>query len=522
MWLYFEKQSSDNAKCTKCGDVLSCKGSSTSGLTRHLQKKHSITLPSKQKQVAAADDSESAPSSTKKQKKSEAEGASSSSSTASQQQILKFAKRQSLAEIVSRLVALDGFTVHGVTNSAFIKESLKARGYTLPNHNTSVMNLVHTFYETAREQTKAEIEKLKEVKFSATLDEWTSLKNRRYLNVNLHSIDGKFFNLGLIRIKKSCPAETVKELMLEKLREFGLAFSDIIAATTDGAAVMVKFGGLICETCLHQECFNHGVHLAAVDVIFKKCYNSDLNDDAVSVNTHSGDDEDSGSDDDYDDDSNNGVDSEANRYEIRADINDILQMVRKIVKTFKNSPVKNSVLQKYIKEKHGKELSLLFDCRTRWNSTEEMIERFVLVFDSIVLALNDLNLSELIIDDADMNVLRNLLKCLQPIKLASQQLGRRDANLLTAEATISFLFDSLEQRTDYISVALYEAMKKRIHQRRNKDLVSAIKFLQNKDFENERYVFACLLLVVCALDLKDIVTALVDMKCFFLYYLFIQ
>ena len=43
-------------------------------------------------------------------------------------------------------------------------------------------------------------------KFSLTLDEWTSMQNRRYLNINIHGI-GYFWNLGLVRIRGSFTAE---------------------------------------------------------------------------------------------------------------------------------------------------------------------------------------------------------------------------------------------------------------------------------------------------------------------------
>lgn len=438
VWLYFDKLNAEFAKCKKCGNDINCKGGSTSGLKRHLFSKHTIVI-----QTNHSADCKSSTSAAKRKKNTAKSGASSS------QPILKFMKRQSLQEIVSRLVTLDGFSVHGVTKSAFIRESLDSRGYHLPKDKTNVMKLVHTFCGTAKEQVKEEIIKLKKVKFAATLDEWTSIKNRRYLNINIHSTDGKFFNLGLIRIKQNCSAETIEALMLNKLGEFGLTFADIVAATTDGAAVMIKFGRLISITSFHIECLNHALHLAVIDVFFKilSVYNSNESDRSNADDTDS-----LSSDGDEDDDSDDITDEEPIRYEIRADINDILQKVRKIVKTFKKSPVKNAVLQDRIKEKHGKELMLILDCRTRWNSTEQMINRFVLLSESIVLALNELNLSELIIGDEDINMLRNLLKCLQPIKLVSEEFGRRGANLLTAEAAISFLFETLEQQKDYICI----------------------------------------------------------------------
>jgi hypothetical protein len=44
-----------------------------------------------------------------------------------------------------------------------------------------------------------------------------------------------------------------------------LDFSDIAGCTSDGAAAMKKFGKLI--PIYHQLCYNHGIHLAVIDVL---------------------------------------------------------------------------------------------------------------------------------------------------------------------------------------------------------------------------------------------------------------
>ncbi|GBM35636.1 hypothetical protein AVEN_244522-1 [Araneus ventricosus] len=65
------------------------------------------------------------------------------------------------------------------------------------------------------------------------------------------------------------------------------------------------------------------------------------------------------------------------RTEVIPRYHDLLQKVRKVVKLFKRSPTKYDMyLQKYVKEDTGKELNLILDCRTRWNSLLAMIERF--------------------------------------------------------------------------------------------------------------------------------------------------
>lgn len=66
-------------------------------------------------------------------------------------------------------------------------------------------------------------------------------------------------------------------------------------------------------------------------------------------------------------------------------------MVRKIVKFFKSFPKWNSILQEYVKEEHWIELTLLLDCKTRWNTIETMNKRFIKIMESIRKALKDLN-----------------------------------------------------------------------------------------------------------------------------------
>lgn len=69
---------------------------------------------------------------------------------------------------------------------------------------------------------------------------WTSVRNRRYMNVNVHS-DLDVHNLGLFRVSGSCPAEKIIKILVEELAVFNLSLDkDIVSITTDGASVMQK------------------------------------------------------------------------------------------------------------------------------------------------------------------------------------------------------------------------------------------------------------------------------------------
>ena len=130
---------------------------------------------------------------------------------------LKFTQSKSMAEIVARLVASDGLSIHGICKSDFIRQSMQARQYNLPKDKTNVMKLVHSYYQIAKSAVikKIQLHTSNKGKFSLTLDEWTSLKNRCYLNVNAH-FNQQHVNLGLVRIAGSCNAEKTVELLKEK------------------------------------------------------------------------------------------------------------------------------------------------------------------------------------------------------------------------------------------------------------------------------------------------------------------
>lgn len=90
-----------------------------------------------------------------------------------------------------------------------IREYFSLKGYKLPQHGH---NLNHHIYKFCKDIREKQINLIKEAKsngirFNSTLDEWSSSRKRRYLNVNLHFInnDGKriYINLGMIFIKKN-------------------------------------------------------------------------------------------------------------------------------------------------------------------------------------------------------------------------------------------------------------------------------------------------------------------------------
>ena len=106
-------------------------------------------------------------------------------------------------------------------------------------------------------------------RFSLSLDEYSSLKHKRYLNINVHQDKDKSWNMGMAAINGRMTADKIVEEVVNKLSEFSLSLSrHIVAVVTDGASAMVKFGQ--CVDCEHQLCYAHAIHIAVCDALYKK------------------------------------------------------------------------------------------------------------------------------------------------------------------------------------------------------------------------------------------------------------
>ena len=160
-----------------------------------------------------------------------------------------------------------------------------------------------------------------------------------------------------------------------------------------------------------------------------------------------------------------------------------MKKARKVVVLFKRSPTKNgAVLQKYVKEEKGSKLSLILDCKTRWNSLLSMLERFLALKTCIQKALIDLN-HPVFLNESDFVVLSEIIEVLAPVKLAVDALCRRDAYLCTADAVLIFLFQQIAQKQSPFANKMFQAIKTRMEKRRCEEISGVLKYLQNPKYD---------------------------------------
>lgn len=444
-WFHFlrEKQVHQHAKCKICGNILKASGGTTSGLHTHLKSKHEINLL-KRKIVKSPNCN------------------ASSVSTESNTEI------ESLPLALARMAACDCLSFNVICTSIDIRKGLEARGFqNIPKCPKTTKKIVMEYSRKKREElTKQFLTKIENgERFCLTFDEWSSTRNRRYMNLNVHT-DKEFWNLGLTRAKGTMPAEKCVELVNKKLNNHGLRMEEhIIAATTDGAKVMIKVGKLIESD--QQLCFAHGIHLAVGDVLYGETQKTSIEDD--------------GSDSESMDEENSAfeIEEESDNYEEAHDIFPLIAKIRKVVKAFRNSPVKNDdILQKYVKEEFGEEFALILDVKIRWNSLFSMVERFHKLRNCIQKALIDLK-STIKFSESEFDTMYNIISTLLPIKLAVEAICQQGASLLTADVAIKFMFEELSNNRSSLSNQMIEALKIRIAERRT-DFSSLLQYLHNQ------------------------------------------
>lgn len=278
LWHYFSKSDNGNsAKCSLCSNTLKISKGSFKGLKVHLATKHyiKITSDSSQSKRPYSVLVSKAVASTSKQDENNADAIEIICEEQMPEKKTKlidnfFKKERNMEAMVSRMVCKDGYTFSSFCTSSDMRYLFSKCGYPLPNSPNTIRSIVSNFANTVKADMIIEFEYLKKQgqKFALTFDEWTSQKNHRYLNLNVHNKENHF-NLGLIRIRGSCNAEHAISLVKDRLTSFGIDFdTDVIGITTDGASVMVKIGKLV--SCYQQLCFAHGIQLAVVDILYKK------------------------------------------------------------------------------------------------------------------------------------------------------------------------------------------------------------------------------------------------------------
>ncbi|WAR31459.1 ZBED1-like protein [Mya arenaria] len=244
-----------------------------------------------------------------------------------------------ITQAVAKFIAGD-LQPLSVVGKAYFKNLLSVMDpkYELPSRRYFTMNVIPEMYTSVRTNVELELKECESL--AITTDGWTSRACQSYLTVTAHGLDSNWkqhnYVLATRMLNVSHTRVNVGEALAGVVAEFGLQRPSGTAVVTDNAANM-DIAAKAAMLTPHVKCFAHTVNLAC----------------------------------------QKGVKVQ--------EFQPLLTKVRRIVSFFHKSTTATALLK--LNQKN-KELKLIQDVSTRWNSTYDMLQRYVDEHEAITATLS--------------------------------------------------------------------------------------------------------------------------------------
>lgn len=513
-WQYFRRLGDplEKAECIKCGARLSCRGSSTSGLIRHLQNKHQTPVQMYVKNSpkprhprtdvykdgelldganrsvlnsSTASINNKSPTPKRKYKKrclaepdqlemnssmltTMIPSTSTSTAIAPKLELASHAgnirhSTQSGNDKVARLIAL-----YEVSCKALLDQSLVMINRCLNKH--IILDQINTQYDFFKHKVieNIRIVKAKQLKFSMSFDFWPSYKNRCFISIDLFAPE-LHENLGLLRVHSLFDAEKIFTVFCEKLAEFEIDLNkDIVGITSNCPDEIPIIRQLELVTpVIYNRCYSDLIHQCLLNVFFK-------NDDLHSYDQTLMDDS----------DVEDNFTECSDYYEcevMNKQINFLLLEVRKIIHFFRE-PNNQKVLQMFVAQKSQKNIELVLNNERDWSTIYEMLENFISIHDCIEEAYKHLNTENLNANFQELLLqVKDIHKIFELMVVTMRAFDKPGLTLIRSETILSFMFKNLIEMNNNVAQSFYEQLQHMIQTYRNHNLVSVMKYLMNKN-----------------------------------------
>ncbi|XP_076286885.1 E3 SUMO-protein ligase ZBED1-like [Lasioglossum baleicum] len=396
VWNFFTPANSGYAICNVCKKKLSYK-TTTSNLKKHMGAVHptislvwrrahqlqppqpSTISPDNPSPLAQPGPSRSSPSPSLPPSIPDREGYPANLPQTSEQQITSF--------IPTRITAVSHKEVDEKLLNLFIKdlhpfsivEDKGMRGfvealnpkYKLPNRHYISNELIPSLFEECRNHCKEKIRTA--IQICLTTNTWTSQNTENFIAITAHFVNNfklESILLNCIEMSDSDTSESIANMLKQTCEEWEI-LNKVNFAITDNSA---NIRNAITNFCNweHIPCFAHSLNL-----IVKS---------SLQINS----------------------------------INSLLNNVRTIVKYFKRSTVAAHKLRAY-QIMSGKDVQgLIHDVPTRWTSTYNMIDRFILLEEPLKTTIGILNKNLPYISHREWETLHELAVILKPIESATK------------------------------------------------------------------------------------------------------
>lgn len=119
-------------------------------------------------------------------------------------------------------------------------------------------------------------------------------------------------------------------------------------------------------------------------------------------------------------------------------------------------------------------------CFLSWNSLHDMLGNFLKIFDCVQQAFYQLKMTDLL-SPVNKNLIQDIFNVLEPVKICVLEIGKADADLMSADISLEFMLDKLSNSESPLASSLINALTYRITERRHRLMSSLLSFLINPD-----------------------------------------
>ena len=251
--------------------------------------------------------------------------------------------------------------------------------FQLPTRNSIKKFIVKSF----EKRKKLIIEYIKKIsgKVSLTTDLWSSLNNESFLGITIHFIDESWvlrhFTLDILQFKGAHTGQSIADKIYEVLVEFGLE-NKTVSMTTDNASNVILSARILATKFDHEF-----THYRCVAHILNIIVTAGLN--AIKVP---------------------------------------IKKLRKLIKMIRKSTKMLEELENLAKIDHQNFLRPVLDCKTRWNSTYNMLNRACILKEKIqMLAVKYNTLNSFLPTLTEWELFNDLDQFLEPFNKATIDLS---------------------------------------------------------------------------------------------------
>lgn len=278
-------------------------------------------------------------------------------------------KHKQLVRAVTNYLVSGSVSLHTVDKPAFrnMLYQLEPR-FRCPSRKYFSYTAIPELYNEMKAELAFNLRNIKQ--FSCTMDGWSSIAGDPYLSLTIHYIDAnwKLISkcLSTMYTPQSHTANNLGDFLREGLRDFDLYLDSMCYITTDSASNNVA----ACRNLgvKRISCFGHILHNALTTAMNEQ-----------------------------------------------SEVTQLLKSARKIVSVFSYSHESRKKLGQIKKQLHIDAKQLVQDVSTRWGSKHKMLSRLLEQIPAVnELFINNRKQRELLLSDTQLDLLTNLVACLEP------------------------------------------------------------------------------------------------------------